>query len=309
MSNPRPSAGRRGPSGAWSRLKAAPSDPLLAYGLPSKGETRLNDPKLQENFYNKIVERYMKFCAASGGGDELDRQFAALTLSPSSLLPPPQQPTPTDFVPRLDATPAPLPNPPPSPELQTILAAMRKLREAIRATKRTDAFAQRAYVFLIRAAILARAWEAYAPALLYLLQGIHPRTPLSGPELREFAVYYLLDLACRQGDLGKAYAIRMRYGLGEGRVDGVLRALVSDDWVLFWRMRKRVDGYQRCLMGWAEEGVRLHALKCLGRTYFSAEKGFIEKMVERDWGALVTSGVGWELQDDGVVVIRRVRAR
>lgn len=24
----------------WSRLKSAPSDPLEAYGLPSKGETR-----------------------------------------------------------------------------------------------------------------------------------------------------------------------------------------------------------------------------------------------------------------------------
>lgn len=35
----RPSA-RRGPSGAWSRLKPAVIDPLDAYGLPSKGETR-----------------------------------------------------------------------------------------------------------------------------------------------------------------------------------------------------------------------------------------------------------------------------
>jgi hypothetical protein len=31
---------RRGPSGAWSRLKPAVIDPLEVYGLPSKGETR-----------------------------------------------------------------------------------------------------------------------------------------------------------------------------------------------------------------------------------------------------------------------------
>jgi hypothetical protein len=33
-------AGRRTPSAPWSRLKPAPRDELLAYGLPSRGETR-----------------------------------------------------------------------------------------------------------------------------------------------------------------------------------------------------------------------------------------------------------------------------
>lgn len=31
---------RRGPSGAWGRLRSGTSDPLENYGLPSKGETR-----------------------------------------------------------------------------------------------------------------------------------------------------------------------------------------------------------------------------------------------------------------------------
>lgn len=41
----RPSS-RRGASGAWSRLKQLPSDPLQEYGLPSKGETRYYDDAL-----------------------------------------------------------------------------------------------------------------------------------------------------------------------------------------------------------------------------------------------------------------------
>ena len=43
----RPSS-RRGPSGAWSRLKTGPVDPLEGYGLPSKGETRFVHIKLVE---------------------------------------------------------------------------------------------------------------------------------------------------------------------------------------------------------------------------------------------------------------------
>jgi len=38
-SNTRPPA-RRGPSGAWGRLRQPQIDPLEVYGLPSKGETR-----------------------------------------------------------------------------------------------------------------------------------------------------------------------------------------------------------------------------------------------------------------------------
>jgi hypothetical protein len=38
-SNSRPPA-RRGPSGAWGRLRQPQIDPLEVYGLPSKGETR-----------------------------------------------------------------------------------------------------------------------------------------------------------------------------------------------------------------------------------------------------------------------------
>ena len=43
----RPSS-KRGPSGAWSRLKTGPVDPLESYGLPSKGETRFVHIKLVE---------------------------------------------------------------------------------------------------------------------------------------------------------------------------------------------------------------------------------------------------------------------
>ncbi|KAL9102301.1 MAG: hypothetical protein Q9187_009141, partial [Circinaria calcarea] len=138
---------------------------------------------------------------------------------------------------------------------------MRKLREGLLASSRTDTFAQRAYVFTIRSALLCSSYESYSPALSHLLHRIHPLTPLPAPELHEFVGYCILDLACRLGDFGTAYQVRRGYRYRDEQVESVLKALVHDDWVAYWRLRGNVDGYQRRLMEWAEDGMRKHALK------------------------------------------------
>lgn len=95
----------------------------------------------------------------------------------------------------------------------------------------------------------------------------------------------------------------------DARVDRVLSALVHGDWVAFWKMRRTVDGYQRRLMGWAEGGVRTVAMECLARTYFTAEKGFVERAAKMEWeGVVKTLKVGWVL-DGGSVVIRKAKVR
>ena len=218
--------------------------------------SRLNDTKTQESYYNKIVERYMKFCASSTNGDDLDKQFSSLTLKPSSSIRPPTRET-------MPMPPTARVLNPVTGELFTILSALRKLREAITATSRHDQFAQRAYIFNIHAAILCNDWESYAPALLTLLQVIHLQTPLSTTELHEFVGYFILDLACRQGDLMEAYEAKSRYKFADRRVELGLKALANDNWVMFWKMKKAVDGYQRRIMQYSEKDVRLHALKSL----------------------------------------------
>lgn len=80
---------------------------------------------------------------------------------------------------------------------------------------------------------------------------------------------------------------------------------MEDNWLRFWRLRRAVDGYQRSVMGWAEKGVRVHALKCLGRAYMSADRAFVEKVADRGWEELVMDGVGWELTDAGKVLIKK----
>lgn len=164
--------------------------------------------------------------------------------------------------------------------------------------------------------------ESYHPALLHLLYTMHPTSPLTKTELHEFASYLILDLACRQADLAGAQRVRVRFrvgaggstlgdtnGLGSGKVGKVLFALVHDDYELWRRVRRSVDAHQGALMDWAEEGVRMHALKCLGRAYLNVDLAFLERVTDEKWATLVgTHKVGWELQD-AKVIIRKPKAR
>lgn len=187
--------------------------------------------------------------------------------------------------------------------------AMRKLREGIFGSRRCDAFAQRAYMFIIQASILARQWESYQPALRHLLYVIHPQTPLSSLELRDFVGYLLLDLACRKHEHVEAHAMKLAFQHSDRRTATVLKALIRHDWPRYWRIKRAVDGYQRALMEFAEEEMRLHALKCLGRSYVSADRIYIERCTGAKWHELIKLGVAWEPQANGSVVIRKLKPK
>ena len=247
----------------------------------------------------------MQFCAAAGRDDDaLDKAFSSLSLHTSG------QASLNESTETINSTTSDtIHNIHSSKELSTLLLSMRKLREALVATARTDIFSQRAYVFIIRAAILTSTYESYQPALLHLLYRIHTVTPLPIPELHEFVSYYILDLTCRLGDHGKAYSARKRWDFRDTRVEAVIKAIVHDDWVSYWRIRAVVDGYQRKILGWVEDGMRKHALKCIGRTYLTVEKDYVERCAGRSFDELREHDhVGWELEGK-MITVRRIRVK
>src|ERR1700744_5050468 len=98
----------------------------------------------------------MKFCAASGSSDELTRAFASLRMDSPDQSGWRKQTTATDYerqAPSHRGADTGRPK-----DLSTILMAMRKLREGMLGSRRTDNFAQRAYMLIIHASILARQW-------------------------------------------------------------------------------------------------------------------------------------------------------
>ena len=200
--------------------------------------------------------------------------------------------------------PAPPPNQDPnSATLSLLTMSMRKLREGIVASHRIDEFTTQVYIFIIRLSIQLRQWESYLPALSHLLFSIHARRPLSKLELQEFASYFVLDLACRQGDLAEANRKRLELGVKDGKIGKVLKTIVYDDYVGFWRLMRSVDGHRAKIMEYAEDEMRLHALKCIGRAYFQVPKQFVEAMTNSTWKEMVEKHkVGWELSGAEVII-------
>lgn len=237
----------------------------------------------------------MSFCTEAGDSTSLLRRFASLQLSAQENATPPAASS---------AAPA-----PGRAELSHILGALRKLREGIVASKRADGFASQVYLFAIRLGVLCQTPEAYHPAILHLLRVVHPRHNLTSIELQEAVGYLVLDAACRRGDLAEAYELRNRYRLRDAKVDGVLRALVQDNWVALFRVKNGLDGHRARIVEFAEPGLRRHLLKAFGRTYLSVPLQFLESSTGLTWSELQAEyAVGWELNETKVV-IRKIQSR
>lgn len=255
---------------------------------------RLLDFKEQEIYYEIIVDRYTQYCARLRPDDSLLDKLAALSLKKEEV----KFDNISSKTSSQDVR-----------ELPVIIMAMRKIREAIVASSRTDSFAQKAYMFIIRATILTKHMESYHPAVLHLFSKIHPISPLSRLEYHEFVGYHILDLACRQNDLARAYHVRNQARYRDARVDMILRAIVHGNWHQFWNAYKSADEYQRSLMEWHIDDVRKHVVKCVGRCYLMVTKSYVETAAASSWQQLQNeNSLGWDVNGE-VLTIRRPKIK
>ena len=199
-----------------------------------------------------------------------------------------------------------------SVEVSVITQAMRKLREAIVATRRIDdEFACRAYVFMIRATILLQYHEAYHPALIYLLRSSQTQTSpfIQGDLLRQLVEYQVLDLACRQRDLPSAYQLSLQHGLRKSKTFILLKAMARGDWVLHRKTTDTLDRFQRCMVQVSSDVVLQHALSCIGKTYLQIEEQYLQKWFRRSLNELpAEQKVNWSSNAD-MVIIRQIKRK
>ena len=339
MSYPRRTLQRKS-SAPWDRLRPVKLDPLESVGFVSKGDSSLLNVKIQESYYHKITARYMQFCAQHS--KNLNDAFASLSIDEPNtiasdktgyiLRPPPQlggssRPiTPAYSAKGLSASKyaATTAQQPlvadPAEELTLILTALRKLREGILATSgsvHSPVFSQRVHVFNIRLAILALHPESYHASLRYLLTGLQRRDhPLPRTEYCEMLSYLILDTALRLQDLNEAYRIRARartvLSFSDRNVDLILKAVATDNWPLFWKIRSRVDGYLRAIMHWKLPAMRRSVLKAIGKSYLKCDVDWIRQNTtgtEMSWEELAQKeDIGW-LREGNTVVIRKPKLR
>lgn len=190
--------------------------------------------------------------------------------------------------------------------LSSLVLSMRKLREGLIASGRKDQFAVNAFMFCIRAAIVIKHVDSYGYALQYLLEDLHRAEPLSPMELQEFAGYLVLHQACVLEEYPLAYMTKKTYNVSDMRINDALRAIAHKNYWLFRNTIQSVSLYKARLMEPADDRMRLHTLKCFGKTYFTLPKSYIQEMTGLTWNALLEQySVGWHLDDDGEKVTIR----
>lgn len=254
---------------------------------------RLLDFKEQEIYYEIIVERYTRYCAQLRDDALLD-SLAAFSLKKEEI----KFDNISSKTSSQDVR-----------EVHIIIMAMRKIREAIVASSRTDSFAQKVYMFIIRATILTKHMESYHPATLHLLSKIHSTSPLSRLEYQEFVGYHILDLACRRNDLAQAYHVRNQANYRDARLDMILRAVVHGNWHKFWNAYQSADEYQRSLMEWYSNDMRKHVVNCIGRCYLMVAKSHVETAAASSWEYLQKeNSLGWDANGE-VLAIRRPKIK
>ncbi|EGD84031.1 hypothetical protein H112_07711 [Trichophyton rubrum D6] len=312
-----------------SRLRPAVVDPLEQAGFVSKGDTVLLNVKAQFAYYERIMERYLKFC--NDYSSDIDAAFASLpkystedatknppvadTSTANKESQPNQAPQNKSSRPETLSDSA-------SKDLSVLLLSLRKLREGVVATASETPleFAQHVHVFCIRMGILAAHPPSYYVPLRRLLHELNePSSALSESDLHEFTSYLILDYVCRRSDLNLAFELRAKskaaFGYYNITVDNIVSALLHDNWVLYWKSGRHVDGYTRSLMSWSDSYMRRRALKAIAKTYLTADIRFIIECCTGSpdgctWEELVKlEGIGWRREGDKAVIrIRKPKA-
>ncbi|KAI9654057.1 MAG: hypothetical protein M1831_005574 [Alyxoria varia] len=284
------------------RLRPVREDALETVGLLSKGDTRLRDREAQEHYFALIRSRYAQATQDAEGDEGIEARLGNLSISKSEQTQVKHDERSHNVLPLSPRTSV--------QEKSRIFMGMRKLREAIVASKRADLFAKSVYLFVIRTGVLQGNFESYHPAILHLLQFIHPRAHLSSDELREVTGYHVLDSACRLDRLAEAFELRTRFGLKDKRVTGILKALVRNDWLLFNRTMKRLDSTHQNIARMAQPRLRQTILGSLRASYFTLDVAYVETSLDMRWDAVLgVLGVNWTLENEEKVVIRQMKPK
>lgn len=185
--------------------------------------------------------------------------------------------------------------------------ALRKLREAILATKRRDGFARAVFVYSIRVGIQLRSMETYHAALLYYVRSLCDASPATSREREECQLYHVLDLACRLRDMQRACAAMDKFGLWSSTVGESLHSIITNNWSRFWYCYHLSTDLQRKLLDNMAETIRDHAFASLQRSYFTVDRPFAERCFGQPVDAVSTK---YKLQVEGdTIVLRRHKGR
>lgn len=246
------------------------------YGLISKGnDDRLKNYQIQEELYERLEKKYAALIErVYREKEDLEDAFSDLTIDDQILTP---------------------------NKKQHCLYAFRQLREAIRASERTDTFACKLYETSARVGIYMNHLESYVPSLQYLTDVIYPALsiPLTGNKL---ATCYLLYLVCVVGDFQGFLEMKKRWKINTQDASfRIAQFLIQNNYVGWRRLWCHMPWLYQKLMDQCDAQMQAQCASVLHAAYYQVKKDWVEPYVK----PVLWKKLGWTVNANVVIIRER----
>lgn len=293
--------------------------PTTTYGFISRGE----DARLQTSeqarydFFNEIVGTFVEYCqdhtslkfsgqveALIGDhGDKkqtadrqtatIDRQTATTTIDRQTTTIDKQ--TATTTIDRQATT------------IDTILANLRKLREALLSVPCTD-FTVKVYLFSIRIGANIGHYQTYIPSITYLI-----RQEISNDDRNEIAALLILHTSHFNNDNSLALGQWHRYLAHDTQMKRLVSAWIAKDYYTWVKMyNHETDNGRSTIMKFGLRTMVGHMVVCITKSYFNLSYRDLEAMLPKGisfQSLLEDFGARWQRQPESDNVVIKSRAR
>lgn len=271
------------------------------YGLLSRGEdTRLvNNEEEQKKYFAAIQRHYIRFCYDAGDGSVLRAALKAVEKSQADSWDTEQKAGKRGGDKDKGKKPA----------IDSIIMSLRKLREAMIAQTPSD-FMKTVFLFSVRVTSTMGHYASYVPSVLKLLE-IHDELPLTNAEIQEVCGVYAIYLAVVAGNVTEGYQVLDRNDWKDSRLQTVLRAWETKDYVSWAKLyTTETDLGRSKMMQSGDSHMAMEGLKRIGKSYFFIQRTELEKLIGWKWPAIQKDlNCGWRQEEDGRIIIRERRQK
>ena len=200
------------------------------------------------------------------------------------------------------------------PVKDSVLIDLRKLREGIVASGRSDEFVIDVFECSIRCALLGNELDSFLPAARYLLTDVYNVLTTGSATSNRLCLkdcsfhqrchaiceLYLLHL-CSMDDYSEFVHQRSIMKDERSIADAVLSSLVQGNWIRWAKIRRQANSLQLVLIDKTAYKMQRHAVSSIGACYLSVNLDWVKTICHDVWEQH-SEACGWQVSDSTITI-------
>ena len=199
-----------------------------------------------------------------------------------------------------------------TPSLDSILIALRKLREAM-ICYRMDDFSKKVFLFSVRFAACIGHYQTYIPSINFLLKPGNISS-LSGSEAKDISILLVLHTAHFNKSTAMSFRLYFKYHLDDDKIFHILRSWATNDYFNWIRLyNSEIDHAVSVVMKFGLPHIMNVMLKSFTRSYFNFSlKDFQENYLPKGYTYEEFNqefNTNWKVNGSNIVVRERLASK